>query len=128
MYSSKIIAKTIYGLIADDGMRAEEASDKLLAFLTRYHILSLAPRIIEYLEIENARAKRSSMLSITTASRVDGNIVEDIKRYMRVPQQTQAETSEDPGLIGGFEARWRGEVYDASIKRQLADLKAALIS
>jgi F0F1-type ATP synthase delta subunit len=127
MFSSKIIAKTLYGMVEDDGRSADYVAQSFFSFLKRFHMLALAPQVLDYLELERERRAGSLSMRITSAVSIEGKTVEKIKRYVKAPQDTHTILATNESLIGGFSAGWEGKVYDASIKTQLEKLREKLL-
>jgi F0F1-type ATP synthase delta subunit len=127
MFSSKLIAKTLYSMVADDGRSADTVAGNLWAFLKRHHMLALAPRVVGYIEFEHRRRMKDARLGIFAAFPLGGDLEREIKKFVNVPQDTAVEVAVDKALIGGFTARWKGQVYDTSIKTRLARLREHLV-
>ncbi|NSL89934.1 ATP synthase F1 subunit delta [Chitinophaga solisilvae] len=66
-----------------------------------------------------------SVVKITTAAALDAPVLDVIKQKIasEVPQQIQLETAVNPELIGGFVLETADKLFDASVLRDLQDIK-----
>jgi F-type H+-transporting ATPase subunit delta len=69
--------------------------------------------------------KNISPVKITTATPLDGDALEVIKKKIasETTQQIQLATAVNPDLIGGFVLEANDQLFDASILRDLKDIK-----
>lgn len=103
----------------------EQIVANFAALLAKGRQLKLADKIIE--EFINYAKEKDGLvrINITTATKLDENIIESIKKVFG----KKVETTEniDKSIIGGLIVRTKDVILDASVKTQLTKLKQSLI-
>lgn len=106
---------------------AKKIAENLTAFLRMHNLSRILPDVIRHLQILEEQRKERELFVIRTAHAVSESIIEDIRAFMKVPVDVAVSVEEDPGLVGGFVARYGEKVYDASYANGLEVFKNTLL-
>ena len=128
MIKARVIAQTVYELVANDGREPELVVDRLVRFVERNNLTQQLPSIFAYLEQVAGRTSADEAVVVHTATPMPPETMHAITRYINAPPDATVTEHIDPTLIGGFIARYRGIVHDASIATQLRRLREELRS
>jgi F-type H+-transporting ATPase subunit delta len=107
------LAKLFVKLLVEKG-RVSDLPEIAEAFITQYKVL-----------------KHIRTVKLVTASKVDASVTETIRQKVAAsqPDQTIEMTTEvNPALIGGFILQFDNKVVDASVRRDLNDIKKQFLS
>ncbi|OIO18157.1 hypothetical protein AUJ29_00435 [Candidatus Kuenenbacteria bacterium CG1_02_38_13] len=126
-HNSKQIAKTLIKLASDYKDKEILIIENFIKFAERKNILHQLPRIVKYLELENKKRSAAERLTVSSQKKLSASLIKNIKEYVRVTPETELDEIPDENIKGGFIARHKNMIYDASIKTQLAKLKNNLI-
>ena len=124
MISSTNIAQAVYELSQKEHNGAA-LSDNLVLYLEKNHALALLPNVIAQLQYLQSRGDAYATIRITSPYAMDKKILGTITKTLDATDAPQ-ELQQQPELIGGFVAEYKGVVYDASVQTQLTNLKQAL--
>lgn len=125
MNTSKNIAIALLGLL-DEGKSAAEVTKDFMNFVQDRKLASQLPEIVRQMEKLQAERSKEKEVSIRTPYEVSKTLEKHIAEKMNAPKDTGIRTEIDETLIGGFVATYKGLEYDASLKKQLAQLQASL--
>ncbi len=129
MISSKNLAKALYKLSEENNFTPEKILRSFMSYVDEYNLQPLLPKTIQYLEEFHKKKKKWNTVEIDFGYSIeDSKIVTQIKETIKANSDDDVSISEDKELIGGFVARHKGVIYDASIKNQLQLLKKNLIN
>jgi F0F1-type ATP synthase delta subunit len=128
MLTSRVIAKRLFQLSEEPNIDASRLAHAFLEFVEKHDLQRQLPAITYYLEAEAKRKRKDEQVIYTTAHPVSHQTVEAMKRYIGAHDNTSTVAHMDASLIGGFIARYKGKIYDASMRSQLASLKKMLTS
>lgn len=98
----------------------------LAGFLKEHGLFSLLPEVIAELLRLDGRRKVEEAFVVRVAQRVSEQVVDEIRAHLNVPKDVPASIVEDPDIIGGFVARFGGEIYDASYASRIRALAHSL--
>lgn len=120
--SSKQLAKYLIETLKQ-GVNPKELSENFENFLKKNHLETLLPNIVENLlkEKENLEAKNS--LHITTSHEMKEKMIKGIEDFVGKEESDKTKVSVDESLIGGFEAVYKGKIYESSVKNYLKQLR-----
>jgi len=119
-HNSKQIAKTLIKLASDYKDKEILIIENFIKFAERKNILHQLPRIVKYLELENKKRSAAERLTVSSQKKLSASLIKNIKEYVRVAPETELDEIPDENIKGGFIARHKNMIYDASIKKQLA--------
>jgi len=125
MIKSKYIAKTLIKMISekkDPGI----LSAQFLEFAKKNNLLSQLPNILYHLNYSKNMEERNSSLFLTSSHGVSEQTVSGLKKFVGASEVVKVTQSVDEKIIGGFIAKYKDIIYDASIKNQLNKLKTSL--
>jgi len=125
MNTSKNIAIALLGLL-DEGKSAVEVTKDFMKFVKDRKLASQLPEIVRQMEKLQAERSKENEVSIRTPYEVSKTLEKHIAEKMNAPKDTGIRIEIDETLIGGFVATYKGLEYDASLKKQLAQLQASL--
>jgi F0F1-type ATP synthase delta subunit len=128
MIKSRTIAKALISMTEDDGINSEKIAESFLNFVERNNLAHQLPTIMFHLKLENKRREKERELSITLTEEVSPNLLDRIREYVGASQKTKVRVGFDKGIIGGFIAKHRNKLYDASLESHLGKLRVALKS
>ena len=127
MITSKQLAKALISSVRDNPESHEKTLKNFEKFLEKNHLVELLPNIIKSLEDEQKRIDRQDSLEITTSHKVSKETIKIIEDFVQKNSKSKTHVLEDDRLIGGFVAKYKGMVYDGSIRNHINQLKAILI-
>jgi F-type H+-transporting ATPase subunit delta len=125
----KLTRRDVEALMLDlVGERLDERARNLLVLLVRNNRLHLLPSIAELYEQLRAVEENQVDAQIETAFPLSdaqlGELVGRLER--RTARRVRARVELEPELIGGVRVRIGDDVWDASVRGQLASMSAAL--
>jgi F0F1-type ATP synthase delta subunit len=123
MIKSKQLAKALYELSEEN---VAGLDTKFLEFIERQNLQAQMPQVIYHLDkiIELDREKKG--IVIETAHDIKETMAHHIKTFLgahELPEVLKIKKE----LVGGFRAKWKGVIYDASIMTGLKKLKEEII-
>lgn len=129
MVSVAKLADTLLAMV-DEREDASAAVDTFFAFLEDRGLAYLAPDICKILEEREAQRERLEGAQITTARTISEDLKENIADAVDASEATGSKVSmqTDPSLLGGFRVRVGNTLYDATLRRNLENLKKQLRS
>lgn len=127
MFSSKEIAKALIES-AKDGAEVNILVKNFEKFLETNHLRALIPNIQKNIDTELQNLLRENSLEIKTSHDISKKTVEMIEKFVGKDGGAPTILEKDEGLLGGFRAKYKGRVYDGSVKNYLKELKVALMN
>ena len=124
MIKSKQLAKALYEL---SEANVEHLDKKFMDFIERQNLQAQLPSVLYHLEkiVETENEKKG--IQIETAHEVHHTTVKHIKEFLKA-ENLKENLKIKKDLIGGFRAKWGGNIYDASISTGLKKLEEAIIN
>lgn len=124
--NSKSIAFALFSLL-DQEISFEKIAEGFTQYVKKNNLQGLLPNVFWYLEYFLKQKAKKESVEIILAHDVSPEIITDITSFIGTPEGVPIFTRHDSEIIGGFIARYDGVQYDASIKKQLAQLRQAII-
>lgn len=123
MIKSKQLARAIFELSSSS---TKDLSEKVTDFINKRNLKAQIPSVIYHLDkiIENSKEKHGIQIDI--ANEIKTETVNDIKTFLNAKDLKETVIIKRE-LIGGFRAKYRGVIYDASIATGLKRLKENII-
>lgn len=125
---SKFVAQALWSLVLDDKHDAGKIASRFVTFLDENNLFHMASGVLRHLERLSQEYAAEQTLYIRVAHPVSASIVDAVRSRLQVPARAHVATEEDPTILGGFVASYGETVYDASMKSQIAALRAKLLA
>ena len=124
MIRSKQLAKALFELSES---KVEHLDQKFFDFIEKQNMQAQLPSILYHFEkiVELDREKKG--IVIETAHEIKHETVKHIKTFLKADELSEVMKIKKE-LIGGFRAKWKGVIYDASISTGLKKLKEQIIN
>lgn len=121
------LAWVLYELVRDvDRATYEDHIAGFVRHLATHGLLHRGPRIAAAFEEVARRAAGREQLTLETAFPITDATVLSIQQALAL-KDVDVDVEENRALLGGFIARTRDRLFDASVKRELARLVSALV-
>jgi len=109
--------------------KLDDLTMKFITIITKKGREGLLPEIVGAVIDQYNIMNNVSTAKLTTAVNVDQNTIDSIKAKLQSGEsKMEIETAVDPNIIGGYILEMGDTVYDASVKRQLSDLRKELVN
>jgi len=129
MISSKNLAKALYRISEETSFGSDDILRSFMSYVDEYNLHSLMPKTIQYLEEFHKKDEKWKTVEIEFGYKIeDLEIIKNIKETIKAKINDHVLVIENKELIGGFVAKHKGVIYDASINHQLQLLKKNLIN
>lgn len=124
MIKSKLLAKALYELSESN---IHDLDNRFFNFIKKQNLKAQLPGILCHLEkiIEIENEKKG--ICIETAHEIRKSTIHDIKNFLKVGH-LKDNIKIKKELIGGFRAKWQGNLYDASVLTNLKKLEKLIIN
>lgn len=112
------------------GGRISELTTAFISLLTRKGREAALPGIAIAFIDQYKALKNIKTVKLTTAVKVDEAVTENIRKRVAAGMQgytVELATAVNPDLIGGFVIEMEDKLFDASIRKELSDIKAQFI-
>lgn len=119
MIKSRQLAKALYELSEDKTQNIEE---KFLKFTEQRNLKAQLPQVLYHLEKIAEREKEKRGIVIEVAHSIKSDTIMNIKKHLKVENLSEVVRIK-PELIGGFRAKYAGNIYDSSIETGLKKLE-----
>jgi F-type H+-transporting ATPase subunit delta len=107
----------------------DDLTIKFITIITKKGREGLLPEIVSAVIDQYNIMNNVSTAKLTTAVSVDQTTIDSIKDKLQSGEaKMEIETAIDPNIIGGYILEMGDTVYDASVKRQISDLRKELIN
>lgn len=126
MTSPRELAHVFLSYVDDKG--EEKALFDFITFIQARNLHHMMPSVVACLERLASQEKEEQIFELKSAYQLPPDLISKIKEYTHATNSLSDRISVDPSLIGGFIARFKGTLVDASIKQQLTKLRQHLIS
>jgi F0F1-type ATP synthase delta subunit len=127
MVNSKQLAKALIEMVLSDKVSFDVVLDNFEKYLKKNHLTRLLPNIIKSIEGEIERYEKENSLQIISPHQLGKESITKIEEFVEKTAKSKTYLEEDETLIGGFVAKYKGKVYDGSVKNHLKQLKAILM-
>lgn len=123
MIKSKQLAKALFELSKES---IDDLDKKFFDFIKKRNLDSQIPSIFYHLEKINEREKEKVSIIIEAPHDLSQKTIENVKDFLQASNLPEV-FKKNKDLIGGFRAKWRGNLYDASVSNSLKKLKEVII-
>jgi F0F1-type ATP synthase delta subunit len=124
--SSKKIANALISSIRG-GSNIEDLSKSFKNFMEINHLSPLLPSVLKNLERELSEIQNKKTAIIKTSHSVKEASIKSIEEFIKKENNDPVRLEVDESLIGGFQATYKGTIYDGSVKNYLKDLRVNLM-
>jgi F0F1-type ATP synthase delta subunit len=122
MIKSKQLAKAIFELSQE---KTENLDAKFFDFVEKKKLQAQLPSVLYHLEKIIEQEQEKNGIQIETAHEIKQDTVKHIKTFLKAEELPEV-VKIKKDLIAGFRAKWKGTVYDASIKNSLKKLEEVI--
>lgn len=126
MKSPVKIARALYLLGRKNN--SDLISKAFLAYAKDKHLSEMLPKILYHLKNFARHNKIHNTAFVSSAFKLNNEIEKVVREFVGVESDSEINFVENKNLIGGFVVKYRGYLYDASIKNKLQKLKEELIN
>ena len=124
MIKSKQLARALFELSEE---KAHNLDAKFFDFIEKRKLQAQLPSILYHFEKIAELDREKKGIQIEVAHSVKDDTIRQIKTFLKAENLPEViKTKKD--LIGGFRAKWGGNIYDASISTGLKKLKEQIIN
>ncbi len=128
-YSSQNLAKKLLKSAEAEPKKINELVGQFIIFCREKNLGYLLPNVLKYLEEEITEKREKETLVIKSKNDLSLNIIEKIKIFVRFDEKEgKIKLIKDNNILGGFIARYRDKIFDASVNNNLRLLKNKLIN
>jgi F0F1-type ATP synthase delta subunit len=124
MLNSQTLAHTLLKL--SEGKDAEEQIEEFFKFLKKKNLQGLLPQIKEQVQRLQQHADDYNTLIISSAHTLNEQELSQVVEISGAPKEVTIVQEVNPDLIGSFTARYRGTMYDGSLKSAVSQMNKAL--
>jgi len=124
MIKSKQLAQALFELSEE---KVEKLDAKFFDFIEKRKLQAQLPSILYHLEKIAELDREKKGIQIEVAHAVKEDTLKQIKTFLKAGKLPEVVKTKKE-LIGGFRAKWGGNIYDASIMTGLKKLKEQIIS
>jgi len=127
-YKSRQLATALKQLTEENPKQEKKILNNFLDFCRQKNILYLLTGVIKQLKFYKKTEDEKKNLNINSFKKLNQDIVGDIKKHVGFDsaQKSEIVLNQDESLKGGFIAKYKGKIYDASVVRQLNTIKNKL--
>lgn len=118
------LAQTLIHLVEEHG--EDTGLSRFVAFVEEKHLQFLLPAVVRRLEAMEKARKAYDELHIVTARPISPELMEKIRAFVGLDEETTYEHRVDKALIGGFVATHDGRHFDGSLRGALTRLRQRL--
>jgi len=126
MFSAEKTTQILIEFDKQHPSKTKQIIEIFIDFLKNNREIYQLPSIIQLLERKAQRQKKQNKLHIALFESVSQDILQEIKKLIGVPNESDTEIEIDKEIKGGFIARYQGVIFDASVKNQFIKLKSML--
>ncbi len=123
MIKSKQLAKAIYELAES---KTEHLDKKIMDFIESRNLKAQIPSVLYHLEKIMEMEEERKGIVIETAHEIHHETANKIRKFLDADHLKEV-LKVKKELIGGFRAKWNGQIYDSSIMTGLKKLEEAII-
>lgn len=124
--TSKKIAKALISSM-QDGVDVPRLLQGFNNFMTNNHLLPLVPNVMANLKKESILIENRKTALIKVSHSVGDKTIKEIEAFIKKDNTSPVKLEIDESLVGGFQAIYKGTVYDGSIKNYLKELRVNLM-
>ncbi len=103
--------------------KTQEIAKAFVDFYKKQGIEYQLPRLLEVIEYKEKEKREERVFRVVLATEAEHNLIGELKRALRIPENTKEEVFVDKNLKAGFIAYWGGKRYDGSARSQLEKMK-----
>lgn len=107
-------------------MEPDKLSVRFQKFIEKNHLIGIVPKVVEKLDQELRLIESAASAKIEISHDISAKTKDLIEQLIRKDSKDKSVIEVNPELVGGFRAIYRGNVYDASIKNYLNELRREL--
>lgn len=122
--NSKNLAESLIVLV-NDGMSENDAFAKFFDYVQANNLEFQLPQILRHLERISQDEQEFGRVQVQSPFPLDDSVITAIKMRLGA-QDADVAVSQEPQLIGGFRAMYKGMLYDASMQNVLKQLQEQL--
>jgi F0F1-type ATP synthase delta subunit len=126
MSTSQHLARALVSLVKDDGLSENDAVHLFLRFSEKRGLHGYVPSVLMWLKRDAQSQEHLDTVTIESRLKISKEMVSHIVHALGVSSKTKIVTKEEESLIGGFVATYGYEIYDASVRTQLNQLRTVL--
>ncbi|MFH1608423.1 MAG: F0F1 ATP synthase subunit delta [Patescibacteria group bacterium] len=123
MIKSKQLAQALFQLSEE---KVESLDAKFFDFIEKRNLTAQLPSVIYHLERMIELDKEKKGIQIEIAHEISNETTKNIKTFLKAEDLPEVIKIKKE-LIAGFRAKWKGTIYDASIKNSLKKLEEVII-
>ena len=127
MIKSKYIAKIIFEML-ETGKNPEVVAKLVRNFLHENNLVLQLPNIIYHLDLISKSKNQNKTILINSSHILNPGMIKLLKQLTKAENKVAVESKLCPELIGGFIVKYKGYIYDGSIKNQINQLRKVLNS
>jgi F0F1-type ATP synthase delta subunit len=124
MIKSKQLAKALYELSEE---KLDNLDAKFFDFIEKRKLQAQLPSILYHFEKIAELDREKKGIQIEVAHSVKDDTIKQIKTFLKAEKLPEVIKMKKE-LIGGFRAKWGGNIYDSSISTGLKKLKEQIIN
>ena len=125
-YKSKQLALSLIKAVEENPKEEKKIIDNFLKFCQKKKIIQQFKNILKNLEELVRQKAEVDNFIIESKNEIGKNTIDDIKKLIGVANGEEPELRIKDNIQGGFIAKYKGKVYDGSVKGQLLKLKMNL--
>ncbi len=124
MIKSKQLARAIFQLSEE---KVDNWDAKFFNFIQKKNLKAQLPSVLYHLEKIIELDKEKKGIQIETAHEIKQDTIKHIKTFLKAEDLPEVIKIKKE-LIAGFRAKWKGNIYDASIMTGLKKLEEKIIN
>lgn len=124
--SSKKIARALISSM-QDGVDTQKLLENFNNFMDSNHLVPLIPNVMANIQRELHSIESKKTAKVKVSHSISEKTLKEIETFIKKENSDPVKIDIDESLIGGFQATYKGMVYDGSVKNYLKELRVNLM-